>query len=170
MGGSEWAQTILGTGEGACPPLVDLEREKNLIELLLSLHEHRLLRSAHDISNGGLAVALAECSMRGIGCHVTLPPSELDAVAQLFSETQARAIVATTQAPAVLERAKKFNVPAAVIGQTELATFIIEPHIRTTAEELGRIWKSAFALLLGGDTIDDVIRGVGEEAPEVIAQ
>jgi hypothetical protein len=87
----------------------------------------------------------------------------------LFSESQARAIVSTAQTSEVLNLAKSHGVPAAVIGRTEHATFIIEPFIRTTAEELARIWRSAFALLLGGDTVDDVIRGVGEEAPELLA-
>jgi phosphoribosylformylglycinamidine synthase II len=166
LGGSEY-----WTGDDALPPRVDLEREKALVELLISLHENRLVRSAHDISNGGLAVALAECSMRGIGCHVRLTPTEeLDAIALLFSETQGRAIVATDQSAEVLVRAKAHGVPAAVIGRTENATFIIEPFIRTTTPELERIWRSAFALLLGGDDVDDVIRGVGEEAPEVMAR
>jgi phosphoribosylformylglycinamidine synthase len=171
LGGSEWAQMFMsGTGEGACPPLVDLDREKSLVELLVSLHENRLLRSAHDVSNGGVAVALAEMSMGGVGCHVKLAGGELDAVALLFSESQARALVATHQASEVLNRAKAHGVPAALIGRTENAVFIIEPFIRTTAPELMRVWRSAFALLLGGDDVDRVIRGVGEEAPEVIAR
>ena len=44
------------------------------------------------------------------------------------------------------------------------------PLVRTTTPELTRIGRSAFALLLGGDSIDEVIRGVGEEAPEVVAR
>jgi hypothetical protein len=59
------------------------------------------------------------------------------------------------------------------IGRTEPAVFRIERNgvalIRTTTPELSRIWRSAFGLLLGGDTIADVIRGVGEEA-ELIAR
>ena len=43
------------------------------------------------------------------------------------------------------------------------------PLIRTSTAELARVWRTAFGLLLGGDTVDDVIRGVGEEAPEVLA-
>ena len=43
------------------------------------------------------------------------------------------------------------------------------PLVRTSAEEMARVWRTAFALLLGGDTVDDVIRGVGEEAPEIVA-
>src|SRR5207244_10408745 len=53
----------------ALPPRVSLERERALIECLLSLHEHRAIRSAHDLANRGLAVALAECATDGPGCH-----------------------------------------------------------------------------------------------------
>src|SRR6266542_2851520 len=62
MGGSEWQQ-MFAPGAMVKPPRVDLDREKALIDLLLAAYEHRLIRSAHDLSNGGFAVALAECSM-----------------------------------------------------------------------------------------------------------
>jgi hypothetical protein len=59
-----------------------------------------------------------------------------------------------------------------MIGKTSHGTFVIErngvPLVRIAAQELARIWRSAFALLLGGDTIDEVLRGVGEEAPELV--
>jgi len=135
------------------------------------------VRSAHDLANGGLAIALAECSMRGFGVDVDLSnyASELDAIALLFSESQARAVVACTndRTDAVIARASAFGVPARMIGKTTNAAFLIQrngiPLIRTSTPELARIWRRAFALLLGGDSIEDVIRGVGEEAPEVMA-
>ena len=174
LGGSEWQQQNMPDALAA-PPRVDLEREQNLINLLLELHENHLLTSAHDLSNGGLAMALAECSMNGIGCHVELQghADDLDAVSLLFSESQARAIVTCRNAEEVLRRAKDAGVSAIRIGQTGAGVFLVErngvPLIRTTTPELTRIWRSAFSLLLGGDTVDDVIRGVGEEAPEVLA-
>ena len=162
LGGSEYLQMFHPEALVA-PPRVDLEREKRLIELLQTLDA----RSIHDISNGGLALALAECAMEGIGCHVDLE-SDLDPIALLFSETQARAVVTTSDAEALLRSAKDHVVPAMRIGTTVAGAFVIErngkPLVRTTTPELSRIWRSAFALLLGGDTIDDVIRGVGEEA------
>jgi phosphoribosylformylglycinamidine synthase II len=169
LGGSEWLQ-MFARDTVVKPPSVDLDREKALIDFLLSAYEHRLIRSAHDNSNGGLATALAECSMEGIGAHVDLAghADDLDAVSLLFSESQARAIVATGRADELIRLAKKHGVPAMRIGRTEPAVFLIErngvPLVRTTVPELSRIWRSAFALLLGGDTIEDVIRGVGEEA------
>ena len=173
LGGSEWQQMRMPDAL-ALPPRVDLDREKALVEFLLAAHNHRLLRSAHDLANGGLAVALAECAMERAGCHVELGghADDVDAIALLFGESQARAIVSTAKSDEVLRLAKHHGVAAMRIGRTEVATFIIErngvPLIRTTTPELARIWRSAFALLLGGDSIDDVIRGVGEEA-ELIA-
>ncbi|HKO57398.1 MAG TPA: phosphoribosylformylglycinamidine synthase subunit PurL, partial [Thermoanaerobaculia bacterium] len=81
LGGSEWAQ-MFASSSTALPPRVNLAAESALVSLLLDLHEQSLLRSAHDLSNGGLAIALAECSMGPIGVHASLPPA-LDAVAAL---------------------------------------------------------------------------------------
>ena len=178
LGGSEWQQ-MFEPGATAGPPRVDLNREKALIDLLLAAYDRRLIGSAHDVSNGGLAIALAESSMEGVGCHVDLAghADDIDAIALLFGESQGRAILSTSHVNDVLALAKKHGVPAMRIGRTKTATFIIErngvPLIRTTTPEIARIWRSAFALLLGGDSggdsVDDVIRGVGEEAPEVLA-
>jgi phosphoribosylformylglycinamidine synthase len=174
LGGSEWQQAFARDAMAA-PPRVDLDREKALIELLLSLHATHTLRSAHDIANGGLAVALAEMSMDRIGCHVDLGghADHLDATGLLFSESQARAIIAcrTEDRERVLAAAANAGVAATRIGYTAHGTFLIErngvPLIRISAQELARVWRSSFALLLGGDTVDEVLRGVGEEAPEV---
>jgi phosphoribosylformylglycinamidine (FGAM) synthase-like enzyme len=158
----------------SAPPRVDLSREKALVDFFLAAYEHRLLRSAHDVSNGGLAIALAECAMDGVGCHIEFADhADVDAIALLFGESQGRAIVSTSQAEAVLQLAQQHGLPAMRIGRTEIATFLIErngiPLIRTTVPELARIWRTSFALLLGGDSVGDVIRGMGEEAPEVLA-
>jgi len=175
LGGSEWQQ-LFAPETLATPPRVDLPTEKQLVELLLELDAHRLIRSAHDISNGGIAVALAESSLQGVGCHVDLADhnDNLDAVALLFSESQGRAIVSCgiDHTADVVRRAEQRGLWVQHIGRTETAVFLVErngvPLIRTTTPELTRIYRSAFALLLGGDTIEDVIRGVGKEA-ELIA-
>jgi len=174
LGGSEWQQLFVPDAL-AQSPRVDLEREKKLIDLLLALHGAKLLRSAHDLSNGGLAVALAEMSLGGIGCHVELGghADTLDDVALVFSESQARAVVATSDAVRVLELAREAGVPARRIGHTAHGTFLIErngvPLVRIAPQELSRVWRSAFEALLAGDTIDDVLRGTVDEAPEVMA-
>jgi phosphoribosylformylglycinamidine synthase len=168
LGGSEWQQSAMPEALAA-PPRVDLDREKSLVEFFLTAYEHRLLRSAHDVSNGGVAIALAECAMDGVGCEIEFADhADVDSIALLFSESQGRAIVSTSQSDSVLRLAQQHSLPAMRIGRTEVAAFLIErngiPLIRTSVPELSRIWRSSFALLLGGDSVDDVIRGVGEEA------
>jgi phosphoribosylformylglycinamidine (FGAM) synthase-like enzyme len=151
----------------AAPPRVDLDREKALVELLLSLHATHTLLAAHDIANGGMAVALAEMAMDGIGCHVDLGDhgAGLDAAALLFSESQARAIVAVRNADRdrVLAAASSAGVAATRIGHTAFGTFLIErngaPLVRTSAQALARVWRSGFAALLAGDDIEQVLRG-----------
>jgi phosphoribosylformylglycinamidine synthase subunit PurL len=176
LGGSEWQQ-MFAPDARALPPRVDLGSEKALIGLLLELHATQTLRAAHDLANGGLAVALGEMSSRGIGCHVDLAAhaDDLDATALLFSESQARVLVACRAADRqhILDAAAKHGLAAQRIGHTAFGMFLIErdgvPLVRVAAQELARVWRSSFALLLGGDTIDGVLRGAGEEALDVMA-
>ena len=158
LGGSEWQQ-LFAPDALAASPRVDLEREKALVELLLALHGEKLLRAAHDLSNGGLAVALAEMSVDGIGPHVDLGghADDVDAIALLFGESQARAVVATANAERVLALAEERGVRAQRIGHTAHGTFLIERHgvplVRIAAQELGRVWRSSFERHLGGEDV-----------------
>jgi phosphoribosylformylglycinamidine synthase len=158
LGGSEWQQ-LFAPDALALPPRVSLDAEKALVELLLSLHGEKLLRSAHDLSNGGLAVALAEMSVDGIGCHVDLggPADDVDAVALLFGESQARAVVTSPDAARVLDLARERGVRAQRIGHTAFGTFLIERHgvplVRIAAQEVTRVWRTAFEAALGGEDV-----------------
>jgi len=160
LSGSQWSASAPA---GGIPPRVDLQRERSLVDLLINLHEHRLLRAAHDLSDGGLAIALAESAMNGIGCHIDLSnyARDLDAIALLFSESQARAIVAcrNDHNDEVLLRAKQHGVPARQIGRTVDAAFVIERNgahlVRTTTPALAHIWRGAFETLLVGE--DEVV-------------
>ncbi|MHB0969829.1 MAG: phosphoribosylformylglycinamidine synthase subunit PurL [Thermoanaerobaculia bacterium] len=176
LGGSEYAQ-MFHRDALAAAPRVDLTKEKKLVALLQELAAEKLVKSAHDVANGGLAVALAECAFDGIGCHLELRgyADALDAVSLLFGETQARAVVTCDVAnlSRVLELARKHGVSAFEAGRTSVATFLIErngvPIVRTTTPELRRVWTEALPKLLAGDSIEDVIRGTGDVA-ELIAQ
>jgi phosphoribosylformylglycinamidine synthase II len=175
LGASEWQQTFLPQTRAA-GPRVDLAREKSLVDALQSLHQQHLVRSAHDLSNGGLAVALAECAIGAYGCHVELGghADDLDAVGLLFSESQARAVVSCSPSLTrnVLRECETRGLEARRIGRTETATFLIEragvPLVRTSTEGLARIWESAFPKLLAGDSIEEILRGSGETA-DIIA-
>jgi len=117
LGGSLWA-FIRQDHLGGCPPEVDLDAEERLAAVLAAAADAELLGGAHDLSEGGLAVALAEsCLISGLGCAVRLPP---DAFTALFSESAARAIVSvrTGQESRFAGLCAERGVPAAVLGRT----------------------------------------------------
>ena len=117
FGGSAWAHEMHGH-LGGRPPTVDLEAERALAAVLTAAAGAGLLSAAHDLSEGGLAIALAEsCLAGGRGCQVTLPG---DPFTLLFSESAARAIVAVRPASeaAFAALADSHGVPAAALGTT----------------------------------------------------
>lgn len=125
LGGSEYLARIHGTVAGA-PPACDLDRERAVIDALLESITSGVVQSAHDCSDGGLAVALAECCIMDrnvqFGATIDLKPwSTLPARALLFGEAQARVIVSTKMPDTVLTIAKKHGVPARVIGRVTAA-------------------------------------------------
>ncbi|MDQ3149053.1 MAG: AIR synthase-related protein, partial [Chloroflexota bacterium] len=104
------------------PPRLDMVKERSLIELLGRAASAKLLRSAHDCSDGGIAVTLAECTFdaAGVGCEVDVPAAAGRLDSTLFSESASRVVVSATpeQTDAVLQLAKEAGVSARVIGQT----------------------------------------------------
>jgi phosphoribosylformylglycinamidine synthase subunit PurL len=91
FGGSAWAHVRHGH-LGGRPPVPDLEAERRLAALLAAAAADGLLAAAHDLSDGGLAIALAESCLRGgVGCVVRLPGDPFTA---LFSESAGRCVVA----------------------------------------------------------------------------
>jgi phosphoribosylformylglycinamidine (FGAM) synthase-like enzyme len=126
LGGSEYLAWVHGVVAGA-PPACDLEGERKLIAALLESIRSGLVRSAHDCSEGGLAVALAESCMsdreRPTGATVDLGAwASLPARALLFGEAQGRVVISTAKAEQVLAVAKAHGVPARVIGTVAAAS------------------------------------------------
>jgi phosphoribosylformylglycinamidine synthase subunit PurL len=102
FGGSAWTEVAHGH-LGGLPPRVDLERERQLGEILITASRDGLVEAAHDLSEGGLAVALAEATLRnGVGARIWLEDvcerDGVDAFTLLFSESTGRAIVAVPPA------------------------------------------------------------------------
>ncbi len=118
FGGSEFALVIHGT-VGGRPPQLDMAAERSLIEVLVTAAESGLLRCAHDLSAGGLGVALAESALAGgRGFSIRLPEGEPHRL--LFAESPSRAIVGV--APAATDEVAKLcedaGVPVARLGTT----------------------------------------------------
>jgi phosphoribosylformylglycinamidine synthase len=120
LGQSAYLATILGREEGAPPP-VDLELEKKNGDFVRSLIGERKLTAVHDLSDGGLLVALAEMAMAsGIGAELLAPPAALPAHAFWFGEDQARYVVtaAPGDLPELHRRAAAAGVALLRLGTT----------------------------------------------------
>jgi phosphoribosylformylglycinamidine synthase len=121
LGASEYLARIHDVVAGP-PPACDLDGEKALIEALLESIQGGVVNSAHDVADGGLAVALAECCImdRSASRGATVDLSywrELPPRALLFGEAQGRVVVSTSMPDTVLSIARKHGVPARIIGQ-----------------------------------------------------
>jgi phosphoribosylformylglycinamidine synthase len=119
IGGSEYLRTVHGVVAGDAPSL-DLAREAALQRLLVDAIRSGIVRSAHDCSDGGIAVTTAECCFGGgsPGCEVTLGGA--DAMTALFSESASRVVVSVAPADleSLLRLAAVAAVPAVRIGTT----------------------------------------------------
>ncbi|MBH0198566.1 MAG: phosphoribosylformylglycinamidine synthase subunit PurL [Nitrospira sp.] len=121
LGGSEYLKVIQAREQGS-PPFLNLDVEKALYECVLALIRGGLVQSAHDCSDGGLAVALAESAMSGpdrpLGAVVTLAQGRFRKDAVLFGESQSRVVLSAKPAhrQAILDCARRAGVPVAVIG------------------------------------------------------
>jgi phosphoribosylformylglycinamidine synthase len=124
-------------------PRFSLEAERNLHALLRDLASRRLLRSAQDVADGGLAVAVAECAMLG-GCGAILQLEEPSMEVTLFSEDQGRAVVSCAPAAvdAVLARSTEHAVPAHVIGKTGGQSLRIDSEVDLQLDVLCRAWET----------------------------
>jgi phosphoribosylformylglycinamidine synthase II len=157
LGGSEYLKVIHGLVRGA-PPALDLDRERRLIALLGTAAAAGLLRSAHDCSDGGLAVTLAECSFDtgAIGCDVDVPGDSVRGsassdLATLFGESASRVIVsvAPSDTAALLRKAAEAGVPAKLIGTTGGARIVVRVDGRAVLDvardEAERMWSTVIA-------------------------
>ncbi|MGH3257002.1 MAG: phosphoribosylformylglycinamidine synthase subunit PurL [Streptosporangiaceae bacterium] len=148
LGGSAWAHVLHGH-LGGRPPAPRLAAERRLAGLLAAAAADRLLAAAHDLSDGGLAVALAECCLRGgVGCSVRLPD---DPFTWLFSESAARAIVAVRPGAdeafgALLAR---HDVPGQAIGAVGGDHLVVAGCFSIPLAELAAVHRATLPALFG---------------------
>ena len=118
LGGSEYLAMFHGLEAGR-PPHLDLAKEKALQQLTLELIAKNYAKSAQDISEGGLSVALAECCIKGnIGVDINLE-DKIRPSALLFGEGQSRIIISATKEnlDRIKELAFEYHVPFSLIGK-----------------------------------------------------
>jgi phosphoribosylformylglycinamidine synthase subunit PurL len=163
FGGSAWAKQV-HQHLGGRPPAVDLGAEQNLAALIAAAAADGVLASAHDLSEGGLAVALAESCLRTpVGCRVSLagvvsPPAEddssaapVDAAAALFSESASRAVVSVApgREDEFAALCAAHAVPATVLGVTGGDALTVEDAFEIPLAELERVWMAPLPALFG---------------------
>jgi len=151
LGGSEFAEAVLGKVSGH-PPVLDLGREAALHRVLIEGARTELVASAHDCSEGGIAVALAEAALAGdMGFAVTLPGDEPWYVS-MFSESASRAIVSVTHdaAERLEALATSHHVPFSRIGETGGPRMVFDALFEISVEEARAAHEDAIPKLLAG--------------------
>lgn len=145
FGGSIWQQ-VSGAGLSGLPPQVDLANEEKLMEFF---QQPGVVSAAHDVSEGGVAQAIAELviySNKGVSLDVSGVHD--DVFTALFSESASRVVVAATDGAAVVRRAQELGIPVVKIGET-----IDEPVVRVEGQfevpvaELTRAWTETLPRL-----------------------
>lgn len=163
LGGSEYLWVEHGLEEGA-PPTLDLTRELNVQRLTLAAIRRGLVKSAHDVSDGGLAVALAECCIAGeIGASIELSDGVEEAAgtrldALLFGETQSRVVLSCSRENMVhlKEMARTAGVPLSFLGTVGGANFtladgrmnVLRPLCEFPVAQLEDLYRGAIRRLM----------------------
>ena len=157
LGGSEYLKVVFGKVAGDAPE-IDLKAERALQDTLVELAEAGLLSSAHDCSEGGLAVCLAESAMgageQRFGIEVVLH-EEIPSAALLFGESQGRVVISCSpgNAEQVTALAQKHGVPCQRIGEVGQAQgqYVLrttEVSIKAAVSDLAEVYYDAIPKLM----------------------
>ena len=148
FGGSAWAQVAHGH-LGGRPPAVVLNAERSAASLLAAAARDGLLDAAHDVADGGLAVALAESCLAGAhGCRVSLPG---DQFTLLFSESAARMVVAVAPGSEAefAGLCAAHSVPATVLGAVQGTSLEVAGSFAVPLDELAAAHRGVLPALFG---------------------
>jgi phosphoribosylformylglycinamidine synthase len=148
LSGSEWAWVAHGH-LGGCPPKVDFAREQAIAGLMARAAELQVVRSAHDLSEGGLAQALVESALRrNIGVSIALPDGA-DPFVSLFSESAGRVLVSVSlgHRHAFEALAAEHEVPFTALGVTGGDRFTVKGRFEVPLAELREAWSGTLPKL-----------------------
>ncbi|MGO9242378.1 MAG: phosphoribosylformylglycinamidine synthase subunit PurL [Bryobacteraceae bacterium] len=155
LGGTQYAKQVLKHMWGL-PPSIELEFEKRVQEAVREIVVSGLAETAHDLSDGGLAWALAESTFKkGIGAAIHLK-SDLTPELLLFHEGPSRVLISTAKRAAVQEICERHGVPAPLIGRTGSPLLTISNRgvvlIDVRVSDVQRIWSTALENALHAET------------------
>jgi phosphoribosylformylglycinamidine synthase len=153
LGGSEWLLMTAGKIAGR-PPVLDAAREKALQSVVRELVRGRKVASAHDPSEGGLAVALAECCMadaeKPVGAEVTLPVGSMAPHAYLFGEDASRVVISfgPEREAEIAAACTAAGVPFASIGTVGGDSLVISGLVDLPVARLSDAWRRGIPSLM----------------------
>ena len=160
LGGSEYLKVLFDRNEGK-PPVLDRKHEKQVQEFCLELIQKGLIQSAHDCSEGGLAIAVAESCFsakeEALGATLELE-STLRGDALLFGETQSRIIISFPEelTDQIEDLALSYPVDFSLIGKTGGSQFTVsingQEYIKQDIESAKEIWKTSLGRYAGQTT------------------
>src|SRR5215467_13197629 len=163
LGSSEYAKEILGAVWGF-PPALDLKQEAALQKCLRELILERHIESAHDCSEGGLAVALSESAFpKLVGAEIDLNSRGLFTEALLFGETASRVVISCDlkKAEIIKQTAVKWGVRAERIGHTIPDKLVIKidgkVSVSASVLELKQVWDTALTRALHAETPEHLV-------------
>jgi phosphoribosylformylglycinamidine (FGAM) synthase-like enzyme len=150
LGGSEWAAVVHGL-DGGVPPHADLERAAALHALVAELVNERAMSAVHDVSDGGLAVALAEMAIAGeVGARVDLSFDGCTAAEACFGEPSSVVVMSVDpeRAAEVCGRAAVVGVPARVVGTAGGDRLIVAASFDVGVADAASAWRDAIPDLM----------------------
>ncbi len=160
LGGSEYLKVLFDKTEGT-PPVLDRKHEKHVQEFCLELIQKGLIHSAHDCSEGGLAIAVAESCFsapeEALGATLELE-STLRGDALLFGESQSRIVISFPEelVDQIEDLALSYPVDFSLIGKTGGAYFTVningKEYIKQEIESIKEIWKTSLGRYAGQTT------------------
>jgi phosphoribosylformylglycinamidine synthase subunit PurL len=148
LGGSQYLRAVHGRRQGETPKL-DLNTEKKLHTFILAAADSRLMTSCHDLSDGGLAVALSECLLgvlgKPLGAEIQLGARPIRVDALLFGESQSRVVVSVSpQNVTAFERlASERGVPCQAIGRVTNTGLKINSWVRVSSDQIESTCRGA---------------------------
>ena len=151
LSGSAWAEAV-HSHLGGLPPVPDLDHEVRLGRVLVAAARRHLLRSAHDLSDGGLGQALVESCLRfDLSARIDLP--EGDPCVQLFSETPGRVLVSLspTDADEFGALCSEHGIPAAHLGEVTGTGVLEVAGFALRLDEVRSAWEAPLPAALHGD-------------------
>ena len=146
LGGSEYLQMQTGKAYGDAPKL-DLVKEKALYDVVLELIQKKLIKSAHDIADGGIGITLAESLFESkLGASIDLVAKDLRIDCLLFGESQSRIVVSSSadDKQRIMDIAQRHKIQAVVIGKvTKEEKLVINEWIEANVSDLKNIYDNA---------------------------